>query len=294
MSSNIPRIIHRIQRSMVSTTPLPFFRHPFFLALFSSFALLGACALAPAPPPPPPPHPPEIPPARRGTDLILEAISRQNFAQATHRLKRMAPSHRKKSLIVLLRRAEEAEAIRTALTEISRPTEPPAGGALQRLYVLSPKSFRMLFLPLAPPLQTKLLLTLIRGGRERLAIRTLRLLPPSTRGQNSFLIAKAYARWARRREQQNRLFDALELSRQSLQLDPQNALARSVESRIERIRRKKILEGLLAYRHRHLRHAILLWKEAQSIDPSQSEPKKYILKAQAILEKIQSLDPSKK
>nr|EES51582.1 MAG: hypothetical protein UBAL3_95680019 [Leptospirillum ferrodiazotrophum] len=293
MSSNIPRIIHRIQRVMIPTL-FPFFQPPLFLGLFLSLALLGACALAPAPPPPSPHPAPAMPPARSGTDLILEAISRQNFALATKRLKRMAPSHKKKILISLLRNAEEAEAIRSALAEISRPTAPSAGEALQRLYSLSPKSFRALFLPLAPPLQTKLLLTLIRGGQERLAIRTLRLLPPSARGQNSFLIAKAYARWARRREIQNRLFDALELSRQSLQLDPQNALARSVESRIERIRRKKILEGLLAYRHRHLRQAIILWKEAQSIDPSQSEPKKYILKAQAILEKIQSLDPSKK
>ena len=293
MSSNISSTIHGTQGRKLPPLIHLFMRH-FFLALLPSLALLGACALAPSPPPPKVAHSPVTPPARSRTDLILEAISRQNFAQATHRLKRMAPSHKKKILIALLRREEEAEALRTTLTEISRPTAPPAGEALQRLYALSPKSFRTLFLPLAPPLQTKLLLTLIRGGQERLAIRTLRLLPPSTRGHNSFLIAKAYAQWARRREKQNRLFDALELSRQSLQLDFQNALARSVESRIERIRRKKILEGLLAYRHRHLHQAILLWKEAQAIDPSQSEPKKYILKAQAIIEKVQSLDPSKK
>ncbi|MGC8529088.1 MAG: hypothetical protein ACP5OP_02670 [Leptospirillia bacterium] len=271
----------------------PFVKRHSTLALLLSLTLLGACALGSSPPSPP--HPlVMLPHARSRTDLILEAISRQNFDQADHNLKQMAPSHKKKILLALLRREEEAQAIRTALTEISQPTAPSAGEALQRLYSLSPKSFRSLFLPLSPPLQTKLLLILIRGGRERLAIRTLRLLPPATKGHNSRLIAKAYAQWSRRREKQNRLFDALELSRQSLQLDPHNALARSVESRIERIRRKKILEGILSYRRRHLHQAIRLWKEAQAIDPSQSEPKKYILKAQAILKRLQSLDTVKK
>lgn len=292
MSSNPPLIPSDNSRKGATAPDRPILRHLLCGGIFFFLPLLiSACTTPEASPPVP--SPPSLHPSRASVDRVMSALASGDFSQATTLLKRM-PSTREKTLLTsLLVNEEKNVALSQALRDLSRPSEQTLNLSLERLYGLSRKSYYALFASLSASRQKTLLRELIRNGKERLAIRTLRHAP-SLMAKKGALIAEAYVQWAERREREKRLFDARGLARQALKIAPDNLKAASIERRIERLRKQKITQGLLAYRHRHLHQAIRLWEEAQAIDPSQKEPKRYILKARAILEKIRSLAPPPK
>lgn len=287
MSSN-PLLSLPAGSRMGKTTPIgPIPSRLLWGGVFIFLPLLISGYTSPESPPPIPP-PPSLHPSRASVDRVMSALVSGDFSQATMLLKKMPSSQEKTLLTSLLADDEKNEALRQAVASLSRPSAQDLNLRLERLYALSHKSYSSLFRSLSLPRQEKILREMIAHGKERLAIRTLRHTPSMT-GAKSALIAEAYAQWAKRREGESRLYDALGLARQALKIDPGNPLAAAIVKRIEHLRKQKVTQGLLAYRHRHLHQAIHLWEEAQAIDPSQKEPKRYILKARAILEKIRSL-----
>lgn len=294
MSSNIPPCLASpLRRGYLTRLAPALLRHASWGGVVLFASLLSACTFPETSPPSPlsPVSSSALPPSEPTVNLVMEALANKDFTEARIRIERMPPSRDRKLLSSLLGETEKSDLILRVLLGVSHPSTYPLAEPSERLYTLSPEIFHSFFLSLSNSGQKKILQELIENGKERLAIRIVHQL--HTYQGDTPLIASAYAHWAQRREKENRLFDARGLARQALKMSPRNSLAHSVDRKIEKLRREKITEGLLAYRHRHLHQAIALWEEARAIDPSQEEPKRYILKAQAILEKIRSLTPTK-
>ncbi len=272
--------------------PLPFSLRLFFFALCLAIPiLLGGCALDSHPPFSPSPAP--ISSDDRTLEKVVEALSSDKLTEARKLLGRMPSSEESRSLALLIRREEERQLLKKALADLSRMNLQALSASITPLYHRDPRDVSLLLGILSPLHRERVLKALVETGDERLAIRTARLLPQPLAESRRKFISFAYAQWAGRREKENRLGDARGLAEQAVRLDPDNSLARGIENRLQFLVKQKVREGLVAYRHRHLKTAIRLWQEALRIDPSQRETKKYILKAQAILKNIRTLDTTK-
>jgi len=270
-------------------SPLPSSLRLFFSTVWLAIlGLVGGCALASSPNSPSPPAPSAA--NDRSMEKVVEALSSNKVSEARKYLGAMPSSREKRSLALLIRHEEERQLLKKALADISRKDLLASAATIKPLYHRDPRDVSLLLGSLSPLLREGVLEALVETGDERLAIRTARLHSPHLDPSGRKFISFAYARWAQRREKAKRFSDALGLADQSRSLDPGNPLAQEIEKRVKLLMKEKVNEGLAAYRHRHLKKAIRLWQEALRIDPSQREPKKYILKAQAILKNIRTLD----
>jgi len=266
------------------------------LSPFSGFFLLcfllsSGCVEAPITKNPPPhPPPPRTVLVDTEASLAVKALLLGQEKKALVLAKSIRNKQEQESLLNLIRQWDLDRQADLVRKEFGQGHRPEALALLLSLQSKSPERYRNLLLELPPGTLFWLLHQEIHTGQEQLAVRSMKLLQPYKRTPFLPTISLAYSHWGFRRYRQHRYHASLNLANQALAADPANKGALSLKKRLLAIRDAIVSRGLVAYRHQHLPKAIRLWKMALSIDPSNEEAKKYILKAKELLNKVRNLE----